>query len=1011
MKRKLIAYISVPILIALLLIMVLSAHNPAKLPAVQNGILDLTGIDLEQVGPIALDGEWEFVSGQLVNSDYFNNQGSSTLVNVPSLWTKYAVNGESILKYNKATYRMVVKLPKDQSILGLKTGNIRMSNSLYVNGEKVGGSGTPADATTYSQRNTPYTALFQPKGDELEIIVHVANFDYASGGGIVSSLYLGDDESILNIRTAALAYDWVMIAALFAVGIYFFGFYLHFPRERSLLFLALFCFSMALYTSTHGEKVLDTILPGIPYELFSKIQGTSNLIALFLVAYFHSTLKEYSNKSIVKFLVVIGVLLSCSVLLPLKISSHLQNVYSIYLFVALLYIFSIQIKAIRNKTVGGMYLLLGSLTLIIYCIVGTLNVIGNTKIDSLPPIFPFIYLMMLSLFMAHRFTDTYRKNEELTEKLIEVDRFKDEFLTKTSHEFKTPLHGMIAILQTVAKDLNGKQQEKIHFVISQAKRLSSLVNDVLDLARLKRKELKIDLKQIDLYSTVFVVVEAFSYILNKEIKIINKIKKDTPYVVADENRLRQILYNLIDNAIKYTSHGEIVISAIQDDDKLIISVKDSGIGIPSEQLPTIFNNYERGNHLDDEQEGMGLGLSITKDLVDLQGGQIWVDSKLGEGTTFSFSLPIVKEVESNHVDCDDEQTQVIESLSLPYANGNPMGKKIIIADDNHANLRVLIEALDTTKYFIIAVDNGADVLSLLGKERDVDLLILDIMMPKMSGYEVCQIVRETYSLTELPILMLTAAILPEDMVTAFQAGANDFLHKPVDLQELHTRVNNLLLIKESARAATNMEIAFLQAQIKPHFIYNVLTSIISLSYIDIEKSRALILQFAKFLRGSFDFTNTNKLIPIQNELSLVHSYIEIEKARFPERFTFELDVKDEVSCMIPPLIIQPLVENAIRHGLSAEDAGGKIILSIQQKGEKLIITVRDNGIGMSQEKIDEIMSGKLKDGRNGVGLLNIVKRIRQFLGASISIESIEKGTKVEMILPYNIQGDRGVKQC
>ena len=971
------------------------------LPVADKGFIDLSHLDFPQDKPVPLNGEWEFVSGQLVDGKYLQKVESS-YVKVPMLWTSYEEMGKSVPKYTSATYRLTVKPPESNVVYGLKTNNLRMSNAIYVNGEKIGQSGVASEEkSSYKPANTPYLAFFQKNGEELEIIVHIANFHYATGGGIISPIYFGDAGSITRLREAEISYDLVMIAAFLIVGLFFLGFYFHFRKDRSLLFFALFCFSIVLYWITHGEKLLHHLFPEIPYAIFQRLQSASNLVAIFTLAYFHFLLREFSNQKLVKILLIIGILVSSTILLPIPINSQLQYVYSAYFLLINLFVLAIQLKAIFQRIPGSIYLLIGSATMFIYFIAETLN-LGNMRFEALPPVLPFIYLLTLSLFMAHRFTDTYRNNEELSQKLIIIDQSKDEFLAKTSHEFRTPLHNMVMLLQTMlgnkqTEPLTPHQEEKLHFVIAKAKRLSSLVNDILDLEKVKRRELKLHIEPVDLFTNMYVITEVFTYILQKDVEIDNRIPRDIPYVLADENRLRQILYNLLGNAIKYTEVGKIQIMAEVKKGQVIISVQDTGIGIEQTKLNAIFQGYEQ---VGQSVERVGLGLSITKELVELQEGEIWVHSEIGKGSTFSFSLPLAKKESL----IPEEQTVTLEgkmpsSISFPFFYGNPDHKKIIIADDNHSNIKVLMESLKTEPYYIIAVDNGNDVLKQLEHHTDIDLVVLDIMMPGLSGYEVCTKIREKYSLTELPVLMLTAALLADDMIAAFQSGANDFLHKPIDLAELKIRINNLLVLKDTAQSALNMEVAFLQAQIKPHFIYNVLNSIMSLSYIDMDQTRKLITNFANFLRGSFIFRNTDKWITIHKEIAFVQSYVEIEKARYPDVFQFEWNIENGVTGSVPPIVIQPIVENAIRHGISKHKKNGKIQLSIMQNETELIVTVKDNGVGMNPERVKEIMS--LNQQHDGVGLLNIIKRLKQYPQAALTLESAkEKGTTVKLVLPY-----------
>ncbi len=168
------------------------ADEQTSLPKADNGYLDLSGYELSDSDPIRLDGEWEFVHGKLVQSDYFVSQNQFLYVSVPSLWRNYEMDGSPIPRYTSATYHLTVKVnPNDQN-LAIKTTNIRMSNSLYINGELVKQSGKPAEDRSYVQGNNPYVASIYAADPMIDIVIHVANFDYATGGGILGSLYFGD---------------------------------------------------------------------------------------------------------------------------------------------------------------------------------------------------------------------------------------------------------------------------------------------------------------------------------------------------------------------------------------------------------------------------------------------------------------------------------------------------------------------------------------------------------------------------------------------------------------------------------------------------------------------------------------------------------------------------------------------------------------------------------------------------------------------------------------------------
>ncbi len=815
------------------------------------------------------------------------------------------------------------------------------------------------------------------------------------------------------MRERSIAYDWMMFAIFMTMGIYFLGYYFQFRKSINFLIFTFFCFATALYTFTHGEKVLMSLFPSMLYDAFERIQCVSaTAIGFFLLLFYYFTLRKFVHKKIVIILSAYGLILTfLFIVLPISIQSHFEVVLGIYLLLNFSYIIYITFVAAFSRASGVIYLLIAAIIMMVLAVAGTLDVAGNTAINQASsPILLFIYLMMIALYMSHHFTTDYLQKDELTRQMIQVDRLKDEFLAKASHEFRTPLFGITAIAQSIldskeAEGLSKSQEERVELVTNVAKRLSNLVNDVLDFSKLKQGKLEIDCRPMELYSAVHVAVEICRYLVGENVEIINRIAKNRHYVMADENRLRQILYNLIGNAAKYTHEGQIVVECTEKNGLVHVSIADTGIGMKEADLATIFAPFQQA---DNQADGAGLGLNITKQLIELQGGRITVQSEAGKGSVFSFTIPIATGALAEKA---SEQNGAFRSADLPgikqnrqvlfhtpYVIDNGCDKNILIADDDHTNLKVLIDIANNEGYNIVAVENGEQVLQQL-KQRDFTLILLDIMMPKMSGFEVCQHIRNSHSLTDLPVLMLTAAIIHEDVVVAFQSGANDFLHKPFDTSELKMRMRNLITMKESAFTATKMEVAFLQAQIKPHFIYNVLNSILSLSYKDIDKTRSLIIDFANFLRRSFVFTNTNQQVPLSHEISLIESYVNIEQELYPDRFTFELEMDADEKFMLPPLLIQPLVENAIRHSINRRKEVGFVKVVIKSAADHILIKITDNGEGMSAEKLNQIRNKPLEtDG--GVGLANIMKRINQWSGATFNIESDElMGTAITMTVP------------
>ncbi len=403
------------------------------------------------------------------------------------------------------------------------------------------------------------------------------------------------------------------------------------------------------------------------------------------------------------------------------------------------------------------------------------------------------------------------QEKAISNRLREVDKLKDEFLSNTSHELRTPLYGMIglidALLNRPAK-VDSEASEILSIVLQNGRRLSRLVADILDFSKMRDQNLKLSLMPVELHSLVDVVLTLCKpMITGKNIELVNAITADCPSVLADEARLEQILYNLVGNAIKFTEQGKIEVNAQPQNDELLIKVSDTGIGIARQQQEKIFNFFvQADSSTQREYGGTGLGLAISKQLIELHNGHITVDSEPGEGSTFSFTLQIAntdvrdESIDESYMPSSEpelkEQRDIVLSEEFPEVAADGQDTKnnpatLLIVDDEPVVHQILKLHLDSKNYRFLSADNGHQALDIL-KSNNVDMVLLDIMMPRMTGYEVCRTIRKTKSREELPVIFLSARDRSRDRVASFNEGGNDYLIKPIDKKELITRVNTQL---------------------------------------------------------------------------------------------------------------------------------------------------------------------------------------------------------------------------
>lgn len=400
-----------------------------------------------------------------------------------------------------------------------------------------------------------------------------------------------------------------------------------------------------------------------------------------------------------------------------------------------------------------------------------------------------------------------------------ANKLKDEFLATTSHELRTPLHGMVGIAESLISGSNGtvpnNQKHQLSIIINSGQRLATLVDDLLDYHKMRYGNLDIQKTTVDIAAATRLVLELSNHLIgSKPLRIINQIPLELPLVYADAQRLEQVLYNLVGNAIKYTSEGKVIISATVLDKKIRIQVVDTGQGIPAAQLDHIFEPLIQASQDSSRyRQGAGLGLSISRQLIELMGGTLYVSSQPFVGTTFSFSLPIATEEELNahKINIPEVHFQVPESASFVNEQdstlpNNPNGPLLVVADDEPVNLQILDSFLRLEGYRVRTATDGLTAIQLIEKEKP-ELVLLDVMMPAMSGYEACQEIRKHYDHASLPVILLTALSQTNDRIRGFDAGANDYLTKPFNKQELAARIRaHLSASKAEIRRLENTQL-------------------------------------------------------------------------------------------------------------------------------------------------------------------------------------------------------------
>ncbi len=800
-----------------------------------------------------------------------------------------------------------------------------------------------------------------------------------------SKLKLGPYESIIALAIKDFFLTFSFAAIDFFLGFYFLLYFWKRKKDKYYLFFSGMSFTLGLWIISFKGFILWQLDYQWIYVFF--VYSAAFLFFINFINFINSFL-GFKNKPGAKIFIGIYYLLISIVSIEFFITGGLKYFHR-YLFDAYIlsfipvniYSLLICLRGIKQKKPYANRLLVGCACFALGLVISILSFLDIVKFD--PPITEgfFVMTLVFATILASRFSEVHNELEKAHEELIKIDKLKDEFMAVTSHELRTPLLGIVGITDSMlagaSGDLSEEANKNLQLLSASSKRLSSLVNDILDLSKLKYSDLKLSKSSVDLRQATDIAISfALSVFRGKNIKIKNNITSDTPNIYGDKNRVQQIMNNLIDNAIKFTSEGEINIYAKKTGDFVETTVEDTGIGIPRDKFDEIFMSFRQvDSSVTRKYGGFGLGLSIIKQLVELHGGNIRLESEPGKGSSFIFTLPVYsdkyksEEAEgmydkntANTVLADyaatannaDNGYNTIQPAGIAKAShdnhaAGTQGKCILVVDDEPINRKVLQNHLTLAGYTVKTAGDGNEAMRMLSKEELPDLVLMDIMLPGISGYEVCRNIREMHTLYDLPVLMCTAKNQVMDIVTGFECGANDFLPKPFDRRELLARVNTLLTLKQAISDYKASRLLNLQERMNPHFLFNAVHTIHSLMHTDLEKADTGILKLAEIYRFIME-KSLSPLVDFNDEWQFVRSYLEFEKIRFPDILSFNMEMTGDFSGVkIPPLLLQPLVENSIKHGLRKKSEPGMLEIHAVKVGGKVTLTVVDDGPGPSSE--------------------------------------------------------------
>ncbi|MCG8603988.1 GAF domain-containing protein, partial [bacterium] len=384
----------------------------------------------------------------------------------------------------------------------------------------------------------------------------------------------------------------------------------------------------------------------------------------------------------------------------------------------------------------------------------------------------------------------------------EANEAKSAFLSTVSHELRTPLTSVLGFAKITKKRLDEKLfplinnddrktqrtitqvKENLGVVVAEGERLTTLINNVLDLAKIEAGKIEWNMETVVLPDIIERATSATASLFEQNgLKLIKEVTDDLPQIIGDEDKLIQVVINLISNAVKFTEKGKVTCRVLYKDGEVVVSVIDTGTGISKEDQPKVFEKFKQvGDTLTDKPKGTGLGLPICKEIVEHHGGRIWVQSKLGKGSTFSFAIPVeikeqVEAQSTTHpIDFDSLVKQLKDRVASAALENRDHEQTILVVDDEAHIRNLLKQELGETGYRVKEAKNGKQAVELIRKDPP-DLVILDIMMPEMNGFDVAAVLKNDPKTMHIPIIILS---IVQDKERGYRLGVDRYLTKPID---------------------------------------------------------------------------------------------------------------------------------------------------------------------------------------------------------------------------------------
>ncbi len=792
------------------------SSDSATQPVAVQGRLELKTGDLQSAMPLA--GEWEFFSGAF-RAAAAGDATESAYIEAPAPWNGQipGVGKAPLPGPGFGSYRLQIEMPpaNHDRVLAVMVNGIYMASRLYANGQLLsaaGEAGTTAATTRAGWRPGTTEFILPARTPSVELLLHVSNFHHRLGG-LRFPIYFGSAQAVRELERGRLNFEVFVLGGLVFMAVYHLLLVSVRRRDRAPVYFALLALLTAARFAITGERMVLRAWPELPVEMVLGWTYYTWFLSLpVFIALLRSVFPHECRVAWLRYcLVASGALTLVFLILPLRLAVYSLPVASLITAWVALYMVYVLVRARWNERDGSTVFLAGAVGLTVTLLLDLATANELIRMGFVGPVGVIFFFLCVTFVLSTRFSrafytaeisqqDLEAKVAERTTELraardtaLAASRSKSEFLANMSHEIRTPMNAIIGMADLLLETkLSGEQNQYVRIFRNAGQVLLTLINDILDLSRA-------DSDQVDFQDSVFDLSELIQETVEiirisaagKGLALDAVVESDVPrFVRGDPGRLRQVLINLLGNAVKFTEMGRIDLSvrlagdaAAPDSTPLEFCVRDTGIGIAPADHSAVFEKFRQvDGTISRRHGGTGLGLSISRVIIEKQQGRIWLESEPGRGSAFYFQLPLpaVHELPASS-DRSPSTEHRFESPATVTASG-----RILLVEDQEDNQMLIQAYLKKTPYTLELAEDGAEALMKFQREA-YDLVFMDIQMPGMDGLTATRKIREwerEQSLHRTPIVALTAYASGEDRDRTVLAGCDDHVSKPVRKEHL-----------------------------------------------------------------------------------------------------------------------------------------------------------------------------------------------------------------------------------